>query len=306
MNATLAIFRQDICDENYRLRPHRHLRPAAALPSYFSIQTADHLQFLRFIHFAFSFPQVQSGCEGIYLRPQCCIRNTPRQTPRAVRLADRSRGKAAGRITEIMELAAKQKVPATLVPRDRLDKLGGNHQGVALETGEYRYSDVVEIMERPGRKGELPFVLIIDSLQDPQNFGVLLRTAEIVGVHGVVIPLARTVGVTPAVVNASAGATEHLLIAQSNLSQAIDALKESDVWIVGLDQHGEAANEATNRHLHGSVGLVVGSEGEGLHQLTRKKCDFLLRLPMKGQVESLNAAVAGSVALYLAYMARNK
>lgn len=214
--------------------------------------------------------------------------------------------KTAGRITEIMELAAKQNVPATLVPRAKLDKLNANHQGVALEAGDYPYSDVVEIMEQPGKKRELPFVLIIDSLQDPQNFGALLRTAEIVGVHGVIIPLARTVGVTPAVVNASSGASEHLLIAQANLSQAIDALKDSDVWIVGLDQEGQTVDEHANRHLHGSVGLVVGSEGEGLHQLTRKKCDVLLKLPMKGQIESLNAAVAGSVALYLAFLARGQ
>ena len=214
--------------------------------------------------------------------------------------------KTAGRVTEIMELAAKQNVPAQLVPRARLDKLNANHQGVALEAGEYPYSDVVEIMEQPRRQSELPFVLIIDSLQDPQNFGVLLRTAEIVGVHGVIIPLARAVEVTPAVVNASSGASEHLRIAQANLSQTIDALKGSDVWIVGLDQHGQTVDEDANRHLHGSVGLVVGSEGEGLHQLTRKKCDVLLRLPMKGRVESLNAAVAGSVALYLAYLARSQ
>ena len=212
--------------------------------------------------------------------------------------------KPAGRLAEIIELAGKKKVPVRTAPRTRLDKLNANHQGVALEAAEYPYSDVVEIMEQPGKRGELPFVLIIDSLQDPQNFGVLLRTAEIVGVHGVIIPLARTVGVTPAVVNASAGATEHLRVAQSNLSQAIDALKESDVWIVGLDQNGQEMSEGSDRHLHGSVGLVVGSEGEGLHQLTQKKCDVLLRLPMKGRIESLNAAVAGSVALYLAYMAR--
>jgi 23S rRNA (guanosine2251-2'-O)-methyltransferase len=209
-------------------------------------------------------------------------------------------------VVDIMELAAKHKVAATLVPRARLDKLNANHQGVALEVGDYPYSDVVDILEQPGKRGELPFVLIIDSLQDPQNFGVLLRTAEIVGVHGVVIPLARSVGVTPAVVNASAGATEHLRVAQSNLSQAIDAMKDSDVWIVGLDQQGETMNEGSDRHLHGSLGLVVGSEGEGLHQLTRKKCDVLLRLPMKGRIESLNAAVAGSVALYMAYMARSR
>jgi 23S rRNA (guanosine2251-2'-O)-methyltransferase len=214
--------------------------------------------------------------------------------------------KVQGRALEVVELAKKLRVPVTTVPRTRLDKMNANHQGIALETSDYPFSDVVAILERASEKGELPFVLIIDSLQDPQNFGTLLRTAEIVGVHGVVIPLARTVGVTPAVVNASSGATEHLLIAQSNLSQAMDALRESDVWVVGLDQDGQTMDESSERHLHGSLGLVVGSEGEGLRELTRKKCDIVLRLPMKGQIESLNAAVAGSVGLYMAFMARSK
>jgi 23S rRNA (guanosine2251-2'-O)-methyltransferase len=212
--------------------------------------------------------------------------------------------KETGRISEILQLAALHKVRSSLVPRAKLEKLNANHQGVALEVGGYPYSDVVEILELAGRKNEPPFVLMIDSLQDPQNFGTLLRTAEGVGVHGVVIPLARTVEVTPAVVNASSGASEHLLLAQSNLSQAMDALKESDVWIVGLDQEGEILDGKSNRHLRGPLGLVVGSEGEGLRELTRKKCDILLKLPMRGQVESLNASVAGSVALYLAYLAR--
>lgn len=206
-----------------------------------------------------------------------------------------------GRIEQIAGLAREQKVKVTRVPRGRLDKVHANHQGVAAEVGGYPYSDVIEILERAA--GEFPFVLILDSLQDPQNFGTLLRTGEVVGVHGVIIPLARTVEVTPAVVNASSGASEHLLIAQSNLSQAMDALREADVWLVGLDQHGMQA-EAGSRHLRGAVGLVVGSEGEGLHELTRKKCDILLKLPMRGEIESLNAAVAGSVALYLAYLAR--
>ena len=146
--------------------------------------------------------------------------------------------------------------------------------------------------------------MILDSLQDPQNLGSLLRTAEVVGVHGVVMPLARSVEVTPAAVNASAGASEHLLIAQSNLAQAIDRLKEQDVWIVGLDQGGQMLEAGTEKHLAGALGLVVGSEGEGLHDLTRKRCDILLQLPMRGRIESLNAAVAGSVALYLAYLRR--
>jgi 23S rRNA (guanosine2251-2'-O)-methyltransferase len=171
------------------------------------------------------------------------------------------------------------------------------------EVSGYPYSDVLDILERAS--GELPFILMLDSLQDPQNFGTLIRTAEALGVHGVVIPSARTVDVTPAVVNASSGASEHMLIAQANLSQTIDALKANDIWVVGLDQAGaEYEARAASRHLKGALALVVGSEGEGLHDLVRKKCDIVLKLPMRGKIESLNAAVAGSVALYLAYLAR--
>ena len=209
-----------------------------------------------------------------------------------------------GKIKDIIDSATQRKIRVTRVPRARLDKIHEHHQGVVAEVSKYPYSDVVEILERARQKSELPFVLILDSLQDPQNFGTLLRTAEAVGIHGVVIPLARTVEVTPAAVNASSGASEHLLIAQANLSQAMDSLKDADVWMVGLDQAG-VQMEAGSRHLRGALGLVVGSEGEGLRELTRKKCDIVLKLPMRGEIESLNAAVAGSVALYLAFMARN-
>lgn len=207
-----------------------------------------------------------------------------------------------GRLTEIIKMAQQQKIRISRVPRPKLDKVHQNNQGVVAEVSSYPYSDVIEILDHA--KGELPFVLMLDSLQDPQNFGTLIRTAEALGVHGIVIPLARSVEVTPAVVNASSGASEHMLIAQANLSQTIDALKANDIWVVGLDQAG-AEVEAGSRHLKGALGLVVGSEGEGLHDLTRKKCDIVLKLPMKGQIESLNAAVAGSVALYLAYLNRS-
>jgi len=206
-----------------------------------------------------------------------------------------------GRLAEIIKLAQARKIKVNRVPRGKLDKLHQNHQGIAAEVSAYPYSDVIEILDKATE--ELPFVLLLDSLQDPQNFGTLIRTAEAVGVHGIVIPLARSVEVTPAVVNASSGASEHMLIARSNLSQAMDALKDADVWMVGLDQAGTEV-EAGSRHIRGAVGLVVGSEGEGLHELSRKKCDIVLKLPMRGSIESLNAAVAGSVALYLAYMAR--
>ena len=207
-----------------------------------------------------------------------------------------------GKLTEILKLAQGQKIKVTRVPRPKLDKVHQNHQGIVAEVSGYPYSDVTDILDNT--KGEPPFLLILDSLQDPQNFGTLIRTAEAIGVHGIVIPLARSVEVTPAAVNASSGASEHMLIAQANLSQTIDALKAEDVWVVGLDQAG-AEIQAGSRHLKGALALVVGSEGEGLHELTRKKCDIVLKLPMRGKIESLNAAVAGSVALYLAYLNRS-
>lgn len=209
-----------------------------------------------------------------------------------------------GRLAEILRMAKELRIPVERVQRGRLDKIHDNHQGVAAEVGEYKYSDVIDMLDHARSKNEQPFILLLDSLNDPQNFGTLLRTAEAVGVHGVVIPLAHAVEVTPAVVNASSGASEHLRVARSNLAQAIDALKEEEVWVVGLDQNGETIGDKTRRHLTGATALVVGSEGEGIRQLTRSKCDIILQLPMRGQVESLNAAVAGSVALYLAYLAR--
>lgn len=210
-----------------------------------------------------------------------------------------------GRVAEIVKKAEEKKITISRVPRAKLDKIHENHQGVVAEVSSYSYADVTDILDLAERRSEPLFVLILDSLNDPQNFGSLLRTAEVVGAHGVIIPLARTVEVTPAVVNASSGASEHLRIARSNLSQAMDALKQAGAWIIGLDQKGQTIGASHDSPLQGAIGLVVGSEGEGLHELTRKKCDILMKLPMRGQVESLNAAVAGSVALYLAYLARN-
>jgi len=211
-----------------------------------------------------------------------------------------------GRLIDALHMAKERRIPLEKVQRARLDKIHQNHQGVVAEVSGYSYSDVLEILDHASQKNEPPFILLLDSLNDPQNFGTLLRTAEAIGVHGVIIPLAHTVEVTPAVVNASSGASEHLHIVRSNLAQVIEVLREEDIWIVGLDENGETIGEKTERHLTGAIGLVVGSEGEGIRQLIRSKCDIVLKLPMRGQIESLNAAVAGSVALYLAYLARNK
>lgn len=216
-----------------------------------------------------------------------------------------------GRLSDILRIAKERNIPVKRVQRGRLDRLKANHQGVALEVSGYPYADLTDIFELAEEREEPLFVLLLDTLNDPQNFGTLLRTAEVVGVHGAVIPLARTVGVTPAAVNASSGASEHLLVSQSNLSQAITALKDAGAWIIGLEgseqpeSRGQAQDPSKVR-LDGAIGLVVGSEGEGMRPLTARSCDILMKLPMKGQIESLNAAVAGSVALYLAYLSRQK
>jgi 23S rRNA (guanosine2251-2'-O)-methyltransferase len=209
-----------------------------------------------------------------------------------------------GRLAESISRAKKRNLKIQRVPRQRLDSIHRQHQGVALQVSGYPYRSVNEILALATERREPPFVLLLDTLQDPQNLGTLLRTAEAVGVHGVIIPKARTALVTPAVVNASSGASEHLLIAQSNLSQAISTLKDEGVWIVGLEGSPEASTPPQIR-LSGPLGLVVGSEGQGMRQLVRKSCDLLLKLPMRGKIESLNAAVAGSIALYLALEARN-
>lgn len=208
-----------------------------------------------------------------------------------------------GRLAEIIQNASEQRIPVERVARARLDALASGHQGVALEASQYPYSTLADILDLAVQLKEPPFILILDTLQDPQNLGTLLRTAEAVGVHGVLLPLRRTVTVTPAVVNASSGASEHLLIAQSNLAQAIQTLKESDIWVTGLEG-GSTALDIDQVRLDGPLALVVGNEGEGMRQLVRESCDVLMRLPMRGQVASLNAAVAGSVALYLAWQRR--
>jgi 23S rRNA (guanosine2251-2'-O)-methyltransferase len=175
---------------------------------------------------------------------------------------------------------------------------------LALDTESYPYADLEGIISRAEKQKQPVFVLLLDLIQDPQNLGTLLRSAEAFGVHGVVVPLARAATVTPAVVNASSGATEHLLIAQHNLAQAMDRLKEAGGWMVGLEDSGDA-QPPERINLKGGIGVVIGNEGQGLRRLVREKCDLLMRLPMQGRIDSLNAAVAGSIALYLARQARD-
>lgn len=215
--------------------------------------------------------------------------------------------KRTGIIGEICQEADQLSVPTRAITGGLFDKLasqGSNTQGVALEVSDYPYAELSDCLDRAVEREEAPFFLLLDHLQDPQNLGTLFRTAEAMGVHGVVLPERRAASVTPAVSNASAGAVEHLLVAQvTNLNRTIEMLKNANVWVAGLDNvDGAVTIEKAN--LSGALALVVGSEGSGLSRLTRERCDFLVKLEMYGQVESLNAAVAGSIVLHAARQAR--
>jgi 23S rRNA (guanosine2251-2'-O)-methyltransferase len=209
-----------------------------------------------------------------------------------------------GRVSEIIALAKEKHLPVERVERLALEELAENPQGVAMEASQYPYADLDAIFTLAKKKGEPLFILMLDQVQDPQNLGTLIRSAEVFGVHGVVIPSHRAAGVTPAVVNASSGASEHLLITPDNLAQAIDAIKAQDAWVIGLDMDKENATPLGKTNLKGPLAVVVGSEGEGLRRLVREKCDLITYIPMKGQVASLNAAVAGSIVLQAAAAVR--
>ena len=207
--------------------------------------------------------------------------------------------RAADVVDDILALAKAAGVAVERVPRQHLDRLGDvNHQGVVLEASEYPYASVDEMLVEAQRRDQPPLILLLDLIQDPQNLGSLLRTAEAVGAHGAVIQRRRAVAITPAVVNSSAGAVEHLLVAQvTNLVDVVQRLKTRDVWVAGLEAV-RGAQRYDRADLTGPLALVVGSEGRGIRRLMRERCDFLIQLPMAGRVSSLNAAVAGSVVLY--------
>lgn len=221
-----------------------------------------------------------------------------RRTP--VRLMVAAGAQLSGTLGDAVALAKQRNIPVETVDKRVLEQRlhGLNHQGVVLECSEYPYSDVEEMLSAAKDAGQMPFLLLLDHLQDPQNIGTLLRTAEIVGVHGVIIPGRRAAEITPAVVNASSGAVEHLHIAVvTNLVQSIEKLQKTGVWVVGVEDDAKAQlYDETDMNM--PLAVVLGSEGTGMARLTRERCDFLVKLPMHGQIHSLNVAVAGSVVLY--------
>lgn len=206
-------------------------------------------------------------------------------------------------IGEIMAAARERGCPVVESPRQAFDVAGDvNHQGVMAEAAPYPYVDLEDLLSVPGER----LYLALDHLQDVQNLGTLLRTAEAMAVTGVILPERRAAGITPAVVNASSGAVEHLRVALvANLVQALERLKQSGVWVVGLDA-APGAVSLPGADLSGALALVVGAEGEGLSRLVRQTCDWLLAIPMHGRIASLNAAVAGSIILVAARQASDK
>jgi 23S rRNA (guanosine2251-2'-O)-methyltransferase len=201
--------------------------------------------------------------------------------------------------------AHRRGIPVEFVDRRTLDRhAGDHHQGIAAEADTFRYVHVDDMLREAQQQQQPPFLLVLDSLQDPQNFGTLLRTAQACGVHGVVLPEHRAVGVTPAVSNASAGAVEHLRVARvTNLARTLKELKQRGVWVYGLAIGvGQPYFEVD---LSGPLALVVGSEGAGLGRLVAESCDVLLDIPMAPDaIQSLNASVAGSLVVYEAFKQR--
>ncbi|MBC8100264.1 MAG: 23S rRNA (guanosine(2251)-2'-O)-methyltransferase RlmB [Armatimonadetes bacterium] len=211
-----------------------------------------------------------------------------------------------GIVAELMALATERAVPIKRVAKRILDDLanGANHQSTLLRVSSYPYVEVDELLDAAAQRREKPFLLLLDLLKDPQNVGALMRVADAVGVHGVILQDRRGVAVLPSVVNASSGAVEHLRVAQvGNLVQTMKDLKAHDVWLMGLDI-GPDIPTIDKVDLNIGIGLILGSEGEGMRRLVRETCDLLIALPMRGKVASLNVATVGAVALYAAWQAR--
>ncbi|CEG25235.1 23S rRNA (guanosine(2251)-2'-O)-methyltransferase RlmB [Bacillus sp. B-jedd] len=214
-------------------------------------------------------------------------------------------GSQRGQMQQITELAKEGNVIVQYVPKKKIDQLTeGNHQGVLAYVAAYQYAEVDDLFAAAERKGEVPFFLILDEIEDPHNLGSIMRTADASGAHGIIIPKRRAVGLTQTVAKASTGAIEYIPVARvTNLARTIDELKERGVWIAGTDAKG--SHDYRKQDFTMPIGLVIGSEGKGMGRLIREKCDFLVRLPMAGRVTSLNASVAAALLMYEVYRSRN-
>lgn len=203
-----------------------------------------------------------------------------------------------GPVKTITREAKKQNTIIHYVAKERLDQLSetGKHQGVIAQAAAYRYAEAEDMLKLAEEKGEPPFLFILDGIEDPHNLGAIIRTANLAGAHGVIIPKRRAVGLTSTVAKTSAGALNYTPVAKvTNISATIEELKERGLWFVCADMGGESMYRLD---LKGPIGLVIGNEGEGVSRLVREKCDFIASIPMKGDIDSLNASVAAGVLAY--------
>ncbi|HJH10335.1 MAG TPA: 23S rRNA (guanosine(2251)-2'-O)-methyltransferase RlmB [Metalysinibacillus jejuensis] len=210
-------------------------------------------------------------------------------------------------VNELLDLARERGVLVQFVPKKKVEQLANNdnHQGIVAAVAAYDYAELEDIFSAAQAKGEDPFILLLDELEDPHNLGSIMRTADAVGVHGIIIPKRRAVGLTSVVAKASTGAIEHVPVVRvNNLSQTVDTLKERGIWIAGTD----AKKSVDYRKMDATLPLavIIGSEGKGMSRILKDKCDFLYHLPMVGHVTSLNASVAAALLMYEVYRKRQE
>lgn len=217
-----------------------------------------------------------------------------------------SRERHDARLQRVIDACREAKIPVRFLPRDQLARLAGGaagHQGVVAVAAAKKYDDLGAILAR--KRGAHAFVVVLDGVEDPHNLGAIIRTAEGAGADGIIIPERRAVGVTATVAKASAGASEHLPIARvTNINRVLEEMKEHNIWTVGLDERGTQNYDQVDFKM--DCALIVGAEGHGLHEQVRKKCDFLVRIPMAGKVASLNVSVAAAVVMYEVARQRRK
>lgn len=208
-------------------------------------------------------------------------------------------GSQKGPISQVMSMAKEAKIQVQIVPKKKIDQVadGQVHQGVVALVAAYEYVEVEDMLRKAADLGEPPFLLILDEIEDPHNLGSILRTADVVGAHGVIIPKRRAVGLTSTVAKSSAGAMEYVPVARvTNIVRTMEELKEKGVWMAGTDASGE--QDIREARFDMPIGIVIGSEGKGMSRLVRETCDFVVRLPMVGHVNSLNASVAAALLMF--------
>lgn len=207
------------------------------------------------------------------------------------------KGEKHGSINEIIARAKEARIVTVEVEKSKLNMMAENHQGVVAVVPPFNYCEIEDILDLAKERGEDPFILVLDGIEDPHNLGSIIRTAETAGVHGIIIPKRRTVSVNATVAKTSAGATAYVKVARvNNINDSIRKLKDAGLWVIGTD--GEAKTEYYNQDLKGPIAIIIGSEGFGMSKLVKENADILIKIPMKGQINSLNASVSAGIVMY--------